>query len=87
MLAYGALEKALEAVNPKQPKRNGNVRTNKNLRESSGLGKQCALAEHGKQGFGDWRRWDCRRPIGGGEPVHGHFLSRMESDWLEGSQP
>lgn len=65
MLAYGDLEKALEAVNPKQPKRNGNVRTNKNLRESSGLGKQCALAEHGKQGFGDWRRWDCRRPIGG----------------------
>lgn len=37
MLEYGALEKALEVVNPKQPNRNGKVKTNRNLRKSNSL--------------------------------------------------
>lgn len=60
MLEYGALEKALEVVNPKQPNRNGKVKTNRNLRKSNSLTS--------RPGETDWKVgiWGgCREPVDG----------------------
>lgn len=77
MLEYGALEKALEVVNPKQPNRNGKVKTNRNLRKSNSLTS--------RPGETDWKVGICGG--GAGNQLMASILSEMESGRPEGSQP
>lgn len=79
MFECGALEKTLEAVNPKEEWKHNNKQTKMSENPAVygiGLEKQCALAEQGKQGFGDRRRWEFGKPIGG----------RGTSSWLHSKQ-
>lgn len=94
VLEYSALEKALEAVSPKQPKRNRKERKKERNKTSENptamevvLGKQGVLAEYRKWEFGDKRDGGLERQLGARGNSSWHILSRLGSGWLECSQP